>query len=238
MGSSQSAPAILFDLDGTLVDSDALHFRSFQTALFDALPALNDGVPITREFFDASISGKENTKIMADLAPELSEEARVAITEEKDRLYLQYISHDVGTGIVPINGLLSLLDAIDTSKISKAIVTNSPRAAAFDTLDALKLTDRFGKNVVIGEECAKPKPAPEPYLEGLKVVGGTAKRTVVLEDSPSGIASAKAAGLFTIGILSSREEAELLKAGADVCIEDYSDPKLWCIIRKQLQLKE
>lgn len=171
-----------------------------------------------------------------------SEASVVAILFDLDGTLVQH-DCDADGNPVPIAGIQTFLDMCDNNNntekyinISKAVVTNAPRTAALQTLDALNLKNMFHGNVVIGEECTKPKPAPEPYLEALKVTGGTPERMVVFEDSRSGIASAKAAGLFTIGIISYDNEEVLLECGADVCIEDYNVPKLRNIIAKQLNL--
>ena len=141
-------------------------------------------------------------------------------------------------GIQPIRGLVALFDRLEQAGVRTAIVTNAPRNQADHTLNALSLAKRFGKDVIIGEECEKPKPWPHPYLNGLKLVGGAAQRTVAFEDSPSGIASARAAGLFTVGIMSSRTEEDLLAAGAHLCVKHYEDDSLWPTLAKQLQLAE
>lgn len=81
---------------------DVLHYRFYRKVLFNALPAFNDFVPITREFYDESMSGKENRDIMGELAPHLPEEWRTAIWDE-EHLVCEYIS-DGNT--VPIGGLI------------------------------------------------------------------------------------------------------------------------------------
>lgn len=119
----------------------------------------------------------------------------------------------VDDSVSPIAGLRALLDRLVAERIPHAIVTNAPRTQATHTLNALKLSSHFGERVVIGEECAKPKPWPHPYLAGLRMVDGDASRTVAFEDSPSGIAAARAANLYTIGVMSSRTEQDLTAAG-------------------------
>lgn len=139
-------------------------------------------------------------------------------------------------GIVPIQGLVALFDRLENAGVKTAIVTNAPRSQAIYTLKALSLQERFGERVIIGEECVKPKPWPYPYEEGLKLVQGHVESTVAFEDSPSGIASARAAGLFTIGIMSSRSEESLHEAGANFCVKNYEDDKLWPCLTEQLRL--
>lgn len=228
----QAPPAVLFDLDGTCTDSDSLHFHSYQTVLLKAIPEINDGQPITRKYYDTNMSGKQNREIMAELGAHLPKQAQNAIWKEKERLYYSYIEQ----GIEPLRGLTKFFDHLDAAGVRRAIVTNAPRSMAEHTMAALSINQSFGDRVIIGEECERPKPAPHPYLDGLKLVGAVASRTIAFEDSPSGIASARAAGLFTFGVMSSRTEDDLLAAGANICISHYEDEKLWPLIVEKLKL--
>lgn len=215
------------------MDSDDLHFRAYRTVLQRSVPSLNGGAPITRAFYDERMSGKQNRAIMAELAPTLSPPDRNAIWEEKEREYFAYVD----AGIHPICGLEALLDRLEAADVRTAVVTNAPRRMAAHTLAALRLDTRFAERVIIGEECASPKPAPDPYIAGLELVGAHRTATVAFEDSPSGIASARAAGLYTVGVMSSRTEDDLKRAGANLCISDYEDPALWAALCERLNIE-
>lgn len=180
------------------------------------------------------MSGKQNRAIMAQLAPTLCEPDRNAVWQEKERLYAQSIDQ----GVEPIRGLVAFLDRLDNARVDTAIVTNAPRKMAYHTLGALRLADRFKERIVIGEECEKPKPHPHPYLDGLAMFGVPHSAAVAFEDSPSGIAAARAANIFTIGITSSRTEKELLDAGANIAVDHYEDAALWATMCKQLEIVE
>lgn len=84
---------------------------------------------------------------------------------------------------------------------------------------------RFGETMVIGYECARAKPHPEPYLEGLSRLGLPADACVAFEDSVNGVSSAVAAGLYTVGVGESSEK-KLHTVGAGLCVEDYLDSRL------------
>lgn len=209
------------------VDSDDLHFKAFRTVLLKSLPSLNDGAPITRAFYDAEMSGRQNREIMSDLGASLPLASQTAVWEEKERIYASMLD----AGAQPLPGLVAFMDALDKAGTPFCLVTNAPRVMAEYTLKALGLTERFGERVVIAEECDRYKPAPDPYLKGLELLGVEAGRAVAFEDSPSGTQSAVAAGIFTVGVMSSREEGDLQKAGASVCVEDYEDAKLWEMVK-------
>jgi beta-phosphoglucomutase-like phosphatase (HAD superfamily) len=113
--------------------------------------------------------------------------------------------------------------------VAVAAVTNAPRDNAELMIRCCGLDELFGHGarLVIGDECSSAKPHPEPYLEGLRRLGVPASSAVAFEDSPSGMASAVAAGLPTFGLLTSQTPETLLGVGAAAVIADYRDELLW-----------
>jgi beta-phosphoglucomutase-like phosphatase (HAD superfamily) len=92
-------------------------------------------------------------------------------------------------------------------------------------LAGLGISDRF-KAIVIGDELAHGKPHPMPYLQGLRAVNAAAKLCLAFEDSRSGIQSASAAGIATIGIRTSLRHSDMIEAGARTTAENFDDPEL------------
>lgn len=84
--------------------------------------------------------------------------------------------------------------------------------------------------MVIGYECARAKPHPDPYLEGLSRLGLTADNCVAFEDSVNGVSSAVSAGLYTVGV-GERSEEKLQHVGAGLCVSDYLDSRLPSALR-------
>ncbi len=84
-----------------------------------------------------------------------------------------------------------------------------------------------GERLVIGAECARAKPHPEPYLEGLRRLRVPAADAIAFEDSPSGLQAAVAAGLATFGISTTQSADVLAAAGAAAVIPDFRDEALW-----------
>ena len=109
-----------------------------------------------------------------------------------------------------------------------AAVTNAPRPNAELMLRALGLADPPAFEVlVIGTECARAKPFPDPYLEGMRLLGATdPARCVAFEDSPTGMAAAVAAGAPSVGVTTSQSPAALFGAGASLCVADFADARL------------
>ena len=82
------------------------------------------------------------------------------------------------------------------------------------------------KAVIIGDELDHGKPHPMPYLEGLRAVSATPELSLAFEDSRSGVQSASAAGIATIGIRTSLGHADMVAAGAVMTAKSFEDPEL------------
>jgi len=224
---------LLFDMDGTLCDTDTLHFQAYQKTLLDRLPHFNSGIPIAREFYDEHMSGLSNSVLVPRLFPELNPTEQQELWEHKESLYRQYAQQ----GAVPLEGAVSLFSWCDTvAKLPRMVVTNAPRFDCNFTLTLLGLRETFGEDkVVLGEECVAGKPDPAPYLEALRQLGCVAKDAVAFEDSVVGATSAVAAGIPTIGITTSRSEATLKAAGVTFCVKSFADPKLLDYLSQRAQ---
>ena len=210
-----SGKALLFDIDGTLADTDALHLEAFNQILGPRGHSF-DHARFTRElqgFSNASIG----ERFLADEAPA----RQVAIIGEKEAAFRELVAGK----IQPVPGLMALLARADRAGIPMVAVTNAPRLNAEMLLSGLGIMDRF-KALIIGDELAHGKPHPMPYLEGLRAVSGVAALSVAFEDSRSGIQSASAAGIATVGIRTSLAHADMLAAGAVTTAANFDDPEL------------
>ncbi|MGF1480733.1 MAG: HAD family hydrolase [Cyanophyceae cyanobacterium] len=207
--------AILFDLDGTLTNTDPLHFATWQEVLAEL------GLSIDRTFYDQRISGRLNSAIVQDILPKLKPEAGMQVADDKERRFRQQ-SHQ----LQPLPGLAELLQWVASRQLKQAVVTNAPRANAQFMLEALQLTAAF-PTVVLAEEAAQGKPDPAPYQLALSRLGVTCEEAIAFEDSPSGVRSAVGAGLSTIGVASTHVPTHLQDAGAAMVITDFTEPKLW-----------
>lgn len=209
-----SGPGLLFDLDGTLVHTDPVHFRAFNAML------ATQGRSIDLDGYLSHIIGRSNAAIMAGLFPDLpvSEHRRLADLKEATFRAL-------ALDLTPLRGLIALLDAADVAGLPWGVVTNAPRANAEHLLAALGLRERT-RVLVIGEELARAKPDPLPYQTGLTLIGADAPLCVAFEDSASGIRSAAAAGLAVAGLTTSLGADALSQAGATLCAPDFKDQAL------------
>jgi len=205
---------LLFDLDGTLVDTDHLHVGAFSTLLAES------GRTLSLHDYRTRVMGAPNDAIMTFLFPDHPPEVLPEIMERKEAL----VRAAMGT-LTPTPGLPELLAWAAAREVPCGVVTNAPRANAELMLAGLGLAGRFPV-LVIGDELPRAKPDPLPYLTGLQRLGGEAARAIAFEDSLSGIRAASAAGIFTFGMRTALDDATLRAAGAASVIADFTDPAL------------
>ncbi len=210
---------LLFDIDGTLTDTDRLHFDAFSELLRPY------GRALTQDAFEVRIVGQPNDAIMRWLFPELDEPAQAALADRKEALFRQSVQ-----SLRPTGGLRDVLAWADEEEIQIGVVTNAPRANGEMMLQGLGLAHLLPR-LVIGVELERPKPDPLPYLTGLALIGGRAERTVAFEDSIAGVTSAARAGLHTVGIATGERAGHLRQAGAHRTVADFTDPELWHLLR-------
>lgn len=210
--------ALLFDLDGTLADTDPVHRRTWEAFLAPL------GMVVDEAFYHRHILGKLNAVIFAELMPDLPADSAALLGAQKEAKF-----REMSPDLDALPGLPAFLDRMAAAGVRLAVVTNAPRANAEHVLAATGLADRF-ETIISGDELPAGKPDPLPYLEGLRFFGVTADEAVAFEDSASGLTSAVGAGIATVGITSSLKPAELLGLGASLTIGRYDDPALETLI--------
>ena len=207
-------PSLLFDLDGTLTETDHLHFEAMAETLAE------QGVAIDWEIYAARILGGANADIAAEFLPHLPRAEGLAIMSDKEARFRRRVGE-----LTRAAGLTELLAAAQAAGLACAVVSNAPRANAELMLAALGLSDRF-EAIVLGDELPRGKPDPLPYRVALETLGADAARSVAFEDSLSGIRAAVGAGVATIGVGNSAAPAAMREAGVALAARDFTDPAL------------
>ena len=215
----ESGKALLFDIDGTLADTDALHVQAFNHVFGPR------GHVFDRERASKELMGFSTASISERFLPDEPPERQVAIMAEKEIEFRRLVSGK----IQPVPGLMTLLARADRAGIPMVAVTNAPRLNAEMLLAGLGIMHRF-KAIVIGDELPHGKPHPLPYLEGLRAANAAPDRSVAFEDSRSGVKSACAAGIATIGIRTSLSHADLVEAGSRMTASTFEDPELMKLV--------
>ncbi|MFE7170692.1 HAD-IA family hydrolase [Streptomyces sp. NPDC057616] len=178
--------AVLFDMDGTLVDTERLWWEAVHRIASDL------GRPLT-DADRPEVLGRPVEHTAAWLGGLTAEPAgRLA-----DLLHREFTER-VRTGIEPRPGAIALLDALAREGVPTALVTASPRTVTDDVLTVLG-TDRF-RVCVTADDTAHTKPAPDPYLAACRALGVDPAHCVAVEDTPTGVSSAEAAGCTVLAV--------------------------------------
>ncbi|MDW3196928.1 MAG: HAD family phosphatase [Cytophagales bacterium] len=215
----QFPKGILFDFDGTLVDSETFHFRSARD-LFKR----DFNVEIDMEYYNQKMAGIPLSKSSPDFIKELN---LPTTPEEVTNAFDVHTSEMLEKEAVPLMPhALEAIDFFEERGCLLGIVTGSGRRDVSLTLRRLNLYDRF-QVLVSHNEVENVKPHAEPYLKGVAGLGLQKEEIVAFEDSPNGMTSALNAGLTCIGIqrepvLSNRmNRGTMLVKGFDQVIQHF-----------------
>lgn len=195
--------AVLFDLDGVLIDSTACITRHWQQW------ADQHGLDL-----DTIMQAAHGVRTIETIR-------RVAPTLDAEREEERFTAHEVGDtdGVYAIEGAHRLVAALPDD--AWTIVTSGGSMLARARLKAVALP--IPGALVTGDDVARGKPAPDPYLIGAARLGVPVERCIAIEDAPAGIASGKAAGMRVVGVASTHRREELVDAGADVVAVRLTD---------------
>lgn len=194
--------AMLFDMDGVLVDSTPAVARVWTT-----WAQAHGFVP---EEVVRRAHGRPTLATLRELLPDgdhLAENRRLEQAEIKDI-----------SDVVALPGALQLLTSISSQRW--AVVTSATRALAEVRLQAAGLP--AARHLVTATDLERGKPAPDPYLKGAKILRMAPADCVVVEDAPSGVRSGRAAGARVLALRTTFADEELLSAGADWLADDLA----------------
>ena len=176
--------AVVFDLDGTLIDSEALVLEAYIAA------AARHGVPFTHEQF-LSLVGTHRQHSEMKMREYFGDSFPL-------EAFYGAVTEHVGDRAAPLKpGVLALLDHLDRMRAPFALATSSGPGWVEKHFRAHNLAGRF-RGVVTREDVTHGKPHPEPYLKAAAALAVAPGDALAIEDSPTGVRSAHAAGMMTI----------------------------------------
>lgn len=184
--------AVLFDLDGVLVDSTPAVARVWTRW------AVAHGIDPQRAI--AHAHGRRSIETVRALAPELN--------AEEENLRVEQMEIEDKEGVTALPGAALLLTTLPQNRF--AIVTSATRALAKARVGYAGLP--LPKHLVSADDVLDGKPSPEPYLKGAALLGFAPQDCIVVEDAPAGISSARTAGMQVIAIPTTYPASELARA--------------------------
>ena len=209
---SDTTFAVLFDMDGVLVDNTDFHINAWLQF------AQQHGRPLTKDQYLENINGRVSADAMAYALqrPVLSAEL-ILLTEEKESIYRDlYRPH-----LQPAPGLLAFLDALKAEHVRLAVGTSAPVSNVLFTLDGLPLRPYFDA-IVDASMIRRGKPDPEIYLTAAERVGVLPDQCVVFEDAFAGIEAGLRAGMKVVAVATTHTRDELADMGASLIIDDFN----------------
>lgn len=198
--------AIIWDVDGTLVDTAELHFDAWVKL------AMELGRPFTRADFAATF-GRRNPEIIRYLFGEQHTDAEIAdLGERKEIMYRA----EAANGVALLPGVRELLEAFADAGIPQAIGSSAPRGNLEMILD-LTASRPFFQGIVAMEDTRRGKPDPEVFLVAAGKLQAEPRRCIVFEDAVAGVQAAKAGGMKCVAVtfVGHHSEDSLRQAGAD-----------------------
>ena len=202
--------SFLFDLDGTIILSEDIYYNIWKEILIEY------NIILTNEIFNNFISGNSDDYVLNTLLNDKKVDLNT-LSNKKDDLFIKNIDH-----IQLIEGVLKLLNEIKMDGHKLALVTNSNRRITEYILSYYNITHLFDV-IIIGNECNHSKPYPDPYIKAIELLNTTNTRSIIFEDSKSGLLSANSVSpKYIIGIETIYSHEELIKF-TNITLKNYID---------------
>jgi HAD superfamily hydrolase (TIGR01509 family) len=199
--------AVLWDLDGTIVDSGDLHWHAFQETM------AGESIALTYEEF-ASFFGWKNDRILTRLlGPDASPKRITRLGHEKEMAFRRLAAE---RGVQALPGAAEWIARLRADGWRQSIASSAPRDNITAMLAALGLTDAFD-GIVAAEDVSTGKPDPEVFLTAAARLGAAPGTSIVVEDAEAGVEGARRAGMKSIGV------SRLTTLPADVFVRSLTE---------------
>ena len=201
--------AVVFDMDGVLVDSGAHHRDAWLAMCRDC------GLTPPPEFWRLTIGRPAEDAVALLVAGVDDAEAR-RLADLKREHYTRLARR----GLIGVTGAGDFVQALARARVPCAVATSASRRDLERVLDALGLRERIDVSVT-ADDVRHGKPHPEVYLKAADALGVEAAACVVFEDAIVGVQAARAAGMRVIGVTTAHTAEELIGAGAEHAVPDF-----------------
>lgn len=215
---------VIFDCDGVLVDTEPVTLRVMRDWLADC------GLDLPLELVIDQCKGVYITKMQAWAEERLGKPIENFIDGYRSRMFEAFAA-----GIPEIPGATEALDALDAAGIASCVGSNGPHSKMGSSLKSSGLLSRFGGvdgpegvdtkpgRIYSADDVGRPKPEPDLFLHAAEQMGFEPASCLVVEDSPSGIVAAQAAGMACVAHVDLTPRGELEASGPDAVIEHMAE---------------
>jgi len=208
----------LFDLDGTLVLTEQIYFKVWK----EILQGYN--YILTEDLFKKYICGNNDETALNNLIVDKNIQLD-KISKQKDLLFIQNLSE-----ITLIDGVKHMLQQVKQNGHKLAIVTNCNRQVSETIISFLNIKHYF-EFIIIGNECNNPKPFPDPYTKAIEKFNSNNEKTIIFEDSKTGLLSAySVTPRCIVGIETIYNSSELIMSFANITFKNYLEFNISSVI--------
>ncbi|MCX6832354.1 MAG: HAD family phosphatase [candidate division Zixibacteria bacterium] len=206
--------ALLFDLDGTLTNSEPAWFAACNETL-----RYYGKNKIEKEVYERDFVGTTVMKNIVKMFPEFSP------TELKkaEGMYKDEFEKRLGQILIKEH-VIDILELVKRKKLKCGLVTNTSRSIVNKVLTKFGIEEYF-QVIVCEGDTARAKPFPDPVIKGCELLRVVPNETIYVEDSVTGVMAGKASGCFTVAVTASMEKEFLKEAGADLVLDNIG--QLW-----------
>jgi beta-phosphoglucomutase len=202
--------AVIFDMDGVIVDSHPVHTKAWRRFL-DSV-----GKEVTEDDLAFILEGRKKEDILRHFLGELSPDEIERLGHEKELLFRE----EARAELRPVQGVEQILENFAQAGIKLGVASSGSDSRVHFVLQKLRLTDYFAA-IVAGDDVVLGKPDPAIFHLTSQKLDVAPKEILVFEDSVSGIKAAKAAGMRCVGLAEPNRAPALLEAGADHIIDHF-----------------
>src|SRR6266700_6985551 len=202
--------AVIFDMDGVLVDSHPSHTTAWRKLL------LLHGKQMLQSHVELVRSGRKKEELLQWFLGDLTSDQIRVCSQEKDAFFQEQMGN-----LTAIPGVQKLLPELSRAAVPMAVASCGGRVRVYRILELLRINQYF-RFVMTGDDVAQGKPDPEIYLKAAEQLGVRPAESLVFEDSVSGILAAAAAGMKSVGIAEKHRAQSLVQAGAVDTLPDFT----------------
>jgi beta-phosphoglucomutase len=200
---------VVFDFDGVIVDSHAVHLQAWKKFL-DSM-----GLMVSDERLEFVLDGRKRDDILRHFLGELTSEELFNYGHQKEEIF-----RDEAAQVTTIEGLLDFLQELEAAQIVLSVASSGSRSRVEFLMQQLGLRHRF-QVIVTGDEVEEGKPDPAVFLRAAERLRIDPAELIAFEDALSGVRAARAAGMRCIGIAQPQRSSLLREAGANHVVPDF-----------------